>query len=475
MPARPSPATTRCVRLRDESGAARAVERVARNAILVPTMRKLASLALVLLLAAGVLACRPRLVVRLTTLVYQDGSLDRRLEILGRTADGEVPADDDWLESRAGIALAEPDAWKRIERGPGRLRAEGFFLGADELPPLFTIETASGVKPARTRTLLDVEDRLLLERWTWVERHGDPYDATETAAALDALTELAVEALTAELRSEFGEGLDAAPAERFLRNDARALAQALLTVNRSLPGWDRTADRHERWSRVLKQYGVGAVPHDDSDEYWEIQLPVIFEWGRKRVAAALSTPEVAIVPDDLGFWPPADDIEDGLTGIVSRVWDSEEELFAEVEPHLAALAGYYGGDDAPRFRFECRLRLPGTLLATNGTADGEDVVWLFREPDLVFGEVGLRARTVQLRTDNLVALGARRDFDRMSLLRLADLLWKRDPEGALRDAVARAIDRGSLDPLRDKDAVPEQLLPIAEELADLLDPTHPLE
>ena len=85
--------------------------------------RRLIALALVLALAAGAVGCRPRIVVRLTTFAYADGSLDRRLEVIGRTSDDETPTEETWLEEKAGLRLAEPDAWKRIEQGPGWLRA----------------------------------------------------------------------------------------------------------------------------------------------------------------------------------------------------------------------------------------------------------------------------------------------------------------------------------------------------------------
>jgi hypothetical protein len=385
------------------------------------------------------------------------------VEVIGRKSDGETPTDDDWLGEQAGIRLAEPDSWKRIERGPGWLRAEGFFTSADELPAVLSMETESAAKPARTRTLLELDDRVLLKRWSYVERHGDPYSDAESAAALEALAELAVEALSSELYDHFGAAVDPAPAEHFLRNEGRELAQALLTVNRTAPGWENADTRI-----------VPAVAPEDPEDYWEYQTPVILDWARERVLDAISTPDMPVRPDELSFWPRGGEFEEAASEIATRVWGSEEELFAEVEPHLAALAGYYGGDDAPRFRFECRLRLPGTLLKTNGTPDDDSVVWLFRERDMTFREMSLRAESVELQDDALIALAARRDFDALGLVHLADLLWTRDKEGGLVEALTRAVDEGDLDVLRDEDAVPEELILIAQELADLLDPSVPL-
>jgi hypothetical protein len=437
-------------------------------------LRKLASL-LLLVLVAGTVACRPRIVVRLTTTAYHDGSLDRRLEIVGRTSDDEEPTEDDWLGEQAGIWLAEPEAWERVERGPGWLRAEGFFPSADQLPAILALETEAATKPARTRTLLDVDDRVLLVRWTYVERHGDPYSAAESAAALEALVEMAVEAVTSELHRHFGEGVDPAPAERWLRNDARALTQALLTVSRSTPAWTQEQDRIQRQAQVLGQYGVPVVAVDDPEEFWDLQVQVLLGWAQEQLAIALSAPGAPIRPDDLSFWPAGEDYLERMDALVNRVWGSEEELTAEVEPLLAAMVGYYGEGGIPRFRFEASVRLPGTLLKTNGTVDGDSVVWLFREEDLTLGEISLRAESVELNDDALVSLGARRELDTAALLRLADLLWKRDPQGVLVEVLTDAVAAGDPDLLLDEDRLPETFLPVAYELHQLLDPDVPLD
>ena len=103
-----------------------------------------------LLVGASVLfitGCRPRLVVRLATVVYDDGSLTRRLELRGITAEGEEPTEADWLESSVGVRLADPDAWAHVDMDPGRLSAEGFFPSAAQLPPILwaRVQARAGV------------------------------------------------------------------------------------------------------------------------------------------------------------------------------------------------------------------------------------------------------------------------------------------------------------------------------------------
>jgi hypothetical protein len=162
-----------------------------------------------------------------------------------------------------------------------------------------------------------------------------------------------------------------------------------------------------------------------------------------------------------------------LTGVTERVWGGEEELTRLVEPHLSVLSGYYGGDNSPRFRFEVRAAMPGTLLRTNGTPDGDGALWLFREADLSFLDNTLRAESVELIDEPLLALGARRELDRARLLQLADLLWKRDEGGVLAGLLAQAVEQGRLDLLRDENSVPSEFEDRARELADLLDPEIP--
>jgi hypothetical protein len=429
-------------------------------------------LALVTLSVLTAISCRPELVVRLATRAYRDGSMDRSVEVVGRNSDRESPTEDDWLQDKIGIRLAVPDAWKRVESGPGWVKAEGFFLGDDELPPILAFDKSAAGRHGRTRTIFEVEDRVVLKRWTYVERHGDPFSPADSAAALDALAELAVEALRQEVHTHFGSEVDTGAAERFLRHEGRALSAALLTSDRSSSAGRHDDERTERWSSVLSQHGV-PIAGVGSDDYWEVQTPALLEWARDRVAERLSTAERPIDPGELSFWPVGQDFQEQANEIIERVWGSEDELLELIEPHMAALEGYYGAGDAPWFRFEVRLQLPGTLLSTNGTPDGESIIWLFRERDMTFGEINLRAESLELQTEALISLGARRDFTKQQLVRLADLLFKRDPGGDLLAVLESAEEQASLDPLLDEDALPDELEFVAAELFEILDPQTP--
>ncbi len=102
---------------------------------------------------------------------------------------------------------------------------------------------------------------------------------------------------------------DPAPAAEFLRNEGRALAQSLISVNSLSAGWENTAPRIERFTGILTQSGVPALSVDDLDSYWEQQMPAILDWARDRVAHAVSTAAQPIGPDELSFWPRGEDYE----------------------------------------------------------------------------------------------------------------------------------------------------------------------
>lgn len=432
----------------------------ARPALLLP--------AAILLLAGS---CRPDLLVRLTTRVFHDGSLERRVEVRGWDAEGNVPDEEDWLAAKVGLRLAEPDAWTRVERGRDRITAEGFFSGVEELPSTLSYSTDVGRRVDRVRTELRIEEKAILKRWSYREFHGDPFSRADSDSALDTLVELLVEALESELHEQFGEGLDTRPAAALLRTEGRALAQAMISVGRRTRGVAGENSRVELWTQVLAQHGVPAVPVEDPDDFWKVHVPLLIEWSRGRIAAAISTPDEPVSADALlAFWPDPEEPEPRLEEWARRTWGGTEAVEQRIAENIETIAGYYGRGTAPRFRFEVSVRLPGTLLSTSGAPDGNGAWWLIRNEDMTLSDFVLRADSAEILVEPLVALGARREFDVSQLARMADLLWRRDPEGVLAGLLAEAVRGGGLRPLRDEATVPDGYEHLARELADLLDP-----
>jgi hypothetical protein len=411
---------------------------------------------------------QPYILMRLETRVYHDGSLDRRLELRGWSDGGEVPEEEDWFLEKAGLQLAEPESWNHIERQPGRIDADGFYPTVDDLPALLKFRVGeNNDKTDRNRTSLEIDERVVIKRWRYTEIHGDPHSREDAERALSALTELAVEALESELRRHFGQEMETAPAAALLRDRGRSLFSALLNADR-LTAQVEDEKRLELQRQVLAQHGAPLAAVEESELFWDLQIPLLFEWSRRLIAEAITSADYPVAPDDLSFWPVGEELESKGTEIIERVWGSDEELGELIAPHLDSLTGYYKGGDTPGFRFEVRVELPGRLLSTNGTPEGSGARWLFRDDDLGLSDTFLRVETVEPIAEPLTALGARRTFETAQLMQLADLLWTRDPQGVLAERLNLAVEKGSLEILWDeeKDGHNSRL----SELAALLDP-----
>ncbi len=417
-------------------------------------------------------ACRPDLVVRLATRVYHDGSVDRVLEIRGRTSDGEVPTKDDWFAADVGLTLASPDAWARVVREPALIRAEGFFTGVDQLPPLLRFSSEHGTRSDRMATELRIEDRVVIRRWVYRERHADPYSQAEIHEAMRGLTDLLVEVVDHELRREFGDSFDTAPAATFLQTEAIGLGSSLLSVRRQTAGVQNYRKRTVLWEQVLAQYGIARRPHDpDERDFWERHAPAVIDWIGDGVARSLSSGTSVLRREQLSFWPTGDIESMGATleELIERTWEDQDELTELVGPYIAALFGYYGAETTPRFRFHSGVRLPGTLLRTNGTPTAQGVAWILRTEDLAYGDRFLDAESVEVNDAALKQLGARRSFSHDELIQLVDLLWTRDPEGVLLEWLRAAHAAAGLEQLAGDDT-PETYAAAILELFELLDP-----
>jgi hypothetical protein len=432
---------------------------------------RLLPLSAVTALSLAALSCVPEIEVILRTRIYADGGVDRRIEISARTGEGKVPEEVDWLQDSAGVTLADPEGWDRVETGPGYMAAEGFFPSADQVSG--TLRHVEESEPAADRNRIEFagEDLGILTRRVYRELYGDPYSSEDAAVALHQLLDLFLEGLAEELRLSFGDGLDRGPVHTLFHEDVHDMITELLEVNREASGKERQAERQRRWGEILSEYGVPAVG-GAPDDFWDDNSAPVVEWLGSSIASALSTPEEPVLRDDLDFWPEPGD-GDGLERVMEmaeRAAGGEEDLDRIAEPLLTSVLGYYSDEGGARYRFRMHLSLPGTLLKTNGTPGEEGIIWFFRGEDLFSGDRLMEAVTAEPDPDALRALGARRHLEPAVLLQIVDLLAERDPEGSLKEILREAVRMGRLDLLRDADSVPEELRRNARELADLLDP-----
>lgn len=415
--------------------------------------------------------------MRETTRVYRDGSVFRTILVAGREVDGKLPEEPRWLKDTAKLELASPEAWDSVDERPGYLSAEQTFGSAEQVPPLLahTEGEADEGRPVldRSRIELENDDLVVLRRFTYRETRGDPYGIEELNAALDAMVDFAVRYLREEVRREFGPELDPARAEAFLRTDVRSLTADILRILRQSSGAGDDGQATRPIAELLVRKSIfrpGEIPVDDleGNDILEFAAPRVTEWILAGLARTLSTPQRRVEPADLDFWPGLEDAT-ALTSTEEPV-DPRVQEFNEIGASLLqALSGSYGGEGSPRFRFESRVEMPGRLLRTNGTPVDGAVVWLYRNSDLMLGDVVLEAETVELDDEALKTLGARRDLDTPRVLQLTDLL-SRDAGGDLLQLLTAAVERGSLELLLDEERLSEETLIPARELHDLLDP-----
>ena len=214
-----------------------------------------------MLLLAG---CGEEIEIRQTTVVFGDGAVERSIEIWGRTGDRETPREAGWLADKARIRLAEPEAWRVRDREPGHLAAEARFHQVSEVPATLAHDTDYGTVFDRSEIRFDRFDRVILTHSRYVERIGDPFDRADLSAALEALVEWCAEQLAGELDREFGGAVDPAPAQAFLRGDARRLAGRLLgegsTAGPLLERAEEDPTAAEELTQVLASFGVAPLP-----------------------------------------------------------------------------------------------------------------------------------------------------------------------------------------------------------------------
>lgn len=408
--------------------------------------------------------------MRLRTQVFADGSLQRNLEVQGWTEDGERPTEKGWLESSVGLRLAEPESWDHVERLPGALRAEGFFLSAEEVPPSLSHLTDTAVVTDRNVVHLERQDLAVLVRWVYRETYGDPFGPAEMEAALDGFLDLLAELLREDIRRELGSRVNLDGADRFLRESLRALALEAFTVAFETASTGREKERSALWSEVLARRGMTALEAGEDEDWWDLQLPAVFAWMRQAMAEALSTPDRAVSSDDLvPVLPGPDESWERLEELAADRWGSEKALEERSAPYLEALFGYYEGASDDAFRFEARLLVPGTLVTTNGTPAEEGILWVFRDEDISRGEAVMSAESVELVPSALRSLGARRSFSTLELLRLRDILVLRDEDGALVAGLREAVERSDLGSLLGEDGSASSASLVGE-LVELLAP-----
>jgi len=419
-------------------------------------MRRAAALLCLGLLLTG---CGEETEVRVVTRVFADGGLQRTLRLDSRDPSRDEPYPADWLSTGPGWILADREAWDTVETAPTSLHAQGYFAAGEKVPPLLGHRDSEGERADRSDVRVAREDLVLLDRFLYEETVGDPYGAPELSTSIDALLARVAARLHEELVRQFGPDVVTAPARSAVTGKSREVLLDVLTALRETEPSGKRAQRAASLQEVHAKHGL-PLTSEDPQAALEADEQALMD----RVAAEVVRANPRLDAAALTAFVSGED------GVLSRILE-EPALQPDVDAVQRALLGAYGLMARTRFTF--RVALPGHVLHTDGTVDGEEVVFRFDQDDLSAKDVVLRAESVELNTDALVRLGARRDLDTEALLRLTDLLTRPDLAEPLRAGLTRAVQAGKLSLLW-QGLVGENVQAAGAEIAELLDPTtHP--
>ena len=416
-------------------------------------MRRAAALVCLALLLTG---CGEEAEVSVVTRVFADLGLQRTVKLDARDPkrgeDDPYPAD--WLQSGPGLLLAAPQAWDEVEASATGLRAEGYFAPGEAVPPLLAHRGTDGDRPDRSEVALAKDDLVLLNRFTFRETVGDPYGGPEMGKALDGLLDTVARELSAALRAQFGPEIATRSTEAYIRKSVRATLEDLLAALRATEPEGKRTDRIPRLVEVHAKHHL-PLTADDPGKVLEADVAALTDKVAAEVVRANPRLDAAALTSFVA----------GEGGAISRILDGEAAA-PGIEAVQASFFGAYGLGS--RVRFVSRIGLPGRVLRTNGTMDGDAVVFVYDQEDLAAGDVVLEVESVELDVEALTRLGARRDLDAATLLRFTDLLVRPDLAEPLRAALRRAVEAGSFAPLREGLAG-DTLQQAGTEIADLLD------
>lgn len=399
--------------------------------------------------------CGEEAEVRVITRVFPDGGMQRSLRLDARDPARKEAYPGDWLAEGPGLVLANPEAWDTVESGATFVHAEGNFSPGETVPPLLGHRGLDGGdRPDRGHVTVKREDLVVLDQFLYEETLGDPYGGQQLASTVDDLLAQVAVRLRQELQRQFGPDVVTASTESYVTTQARATLVDFLTALRETEPPGKRAQRPQRLQEVHAKYRLPEASADPEQAFWDGVQELI-----NRAAAEAARANPRLDADEI-----ADFVDDAVSGIVK-----EPALQPAVDALQTALVGAYGL--GMRTRFVARVTLPGRLLRTTGTPDGDAVVFVFDQDDLSSADTVLRVESAELNGEALTRLGARRDLEADDLLRLTALLTRPDLAQPLRAALARAVETASFKPLREG-VVGDALKQAAAEIADLLDPSR---
>jgi hypothetical protein len=418
-------------------------------------MRKLIASVFVFAVAAACAGCLK--IVTFRTVLQPDGAVERHVVIESVKAP-DVDSD---------LILPPKKGWQTYRNEPKRFEARGLFKSVADIPldwqkrvkddkkkdgkdePLFA-ETSKSVKEYRRF------DCALFTTHEYTETIRDVTSIEQFAASGEAL--LALRTLVYAVAEEgWGKTYDFSRAKQYVEDTLVPRARVA-----AMQYWAARVDKRPGLEQRLKQLvtahakalGV-AVPEKaahfgDAFERWA--LAKLRELLVRRDGAAVTEADVkALMQGSVDADGARKD--DGLAArvrvAVIKRYGSEDKAEQALAPQLYRLAGAYLQFLAHHFRFSATVVMPGQIVESNGTVDGNEATWAFAHAD-IFPYYRMTARSVTFKRANerggraLVPSAAH-------ALRLADAVGLLEPERRTRivAAIAELARTGSADRFRE--------------------------
>lgn len=381
-------------------------------------------LAVPLLLAAGKCNRVATVDVKVHTRVYEDGAVDRSMTVTERPGEASLPLADE------GIAIPSPGSWRRIETEGQTATAEGSFPRAADVPPLLEHALDDGTtRPDHHRLDIEIQDLAIVRVYRYREVEADPFGPGEVAAAFDKALDLLIPAARGALASRLGSDLDTSRMERFLRG---AFKDAVVDTVTSFDDLASASGVYPRARSIFAARGMSlpSVPKGSDDDGTE----AFQGWLAGQLAATLGTKQRPVAAGDTAFLLDPASYEPG--GAMARRLpvpaEGHEPWEQVLAPFVDAASGFYASrHDSPMtgkllFLFQPRLEMPGRLLTTNGTIDGDEVMWVFGDRAVTRAGRVMQARSAVVLSEPLRRLGLPPDLDLVRLVRIVQLLTTED-------------------------------------------------
>ena len=405
------------------------------------------------------------------TVVHPDGSVDRAIaqspDLTPETAQrpgvwrearmAKAAPDEPWDGSLAALQAATTKDEEKL------FAASGSFPTVAAIPDHYAEMAKDGVAASRLVRTYTTRDLGLVTEHLWTETLTDIAGLDDMAKAREELAQINMKLLRAALDEGLGREYEFQEYVRWVgktESDFFEVFTEALLVARAAGG--KPPDDEEAAKLVqgiAARHGLSGVFEDDLDDKVRALLEERTRTLIGRRDGATLEPGLVdlIVRAVMHIGTGGDEglisfdeqgggarFADGMNRVVASDFGGQEALEKKAEILFERMLGVtFGNSDRP---YEFSLTLPGTVVETNGTLEGDSRVrWKFDlEEAFAFGYT-MRCRSIEPNLEaQRAALGGDRVTTRAAMLRYVALV---ENEGEVRGIIERAVRAKSSSPL----------------------------